>query len=72
MRRIQLRCNTFPLKSRQSPKSLIQDLMRKKSMEREGRGAGRSKGNGEKNKMLFGEDYGHADILKSKRKRKHS
>ena len=46
--------------------------MRKENMEREGRGAGRSKGNGEKNKMLFGEDYGHADILKSERKRKHS
>ena len=47
---------------------MLHDLTRKKNMEKEGRGAERSKGKGVKNKMLLGEGYGHADILKSKRK----
>ena len=62
------RCNTFPLKSRAVFNTVLHDLMRKKSMEKEGRGAERSKGKGVKNKMLLEEVYGHADILKSKRK----
>ena len=73
MRRIQLRCNRFPLKSR-----AVSKISHTRSHEKETYGKGRERsrkeqrkgrtGNGEKNKMLFGEGYGHAGILKRKRK----